>query len=232
MIGDRNVLAIIPARGGSKGIPRKNLVEVGGRPLIGWTIEAALQSHHLDRVILSSDDEEIIEAAVAAGCEAPFRRPASLASDEAGSVEVVMDALERVPGYDLFVLLQPTSPLRTSDDIDRALELLDESGADFCVSVTEAEDHPYLAYRRDPGGRLEPFCTPPPGQSMRRQDLPPAWVLNGAIFAGTTAAFVQQSGFLGAETVAYAMPRERSLDIDTPSDLRQLLAILGAPPLH
>jgi N-acylneuraminate cytidylyltransferase len=157
LIGGRSVLAIIPARGGSKGIKRKNLVDVGGRPLIVWTIAAALGSRHIDRVILSSDDEEIIAAAEAAGCEAPFRRPASLATDEAGSAEVVAHALARVPGYALFVLLQPTSPLRTSGDIDAALELLDASGADFCVSVTEAEDHPYLVYRRDEAGRIEPF---------------------------------------------------------------------------
>lgn len=226
MLDGQKVLAIITARGGSKGVPRKNVLPVGGKPLIAWTVDAARGARLVDRAILSSDDEEIIAAARAAGCEIPFVREAGLATDDATSAAVVADALERVPGYEVFVLLQPTSPLRTAADIDGALELLAASGADRCVSVTEADAHPYLVFRRDGDGYLEHFAPPPEGVSLRRQDLPPAWVLNGAIYACRSAKFLERRTFIGKGTVAYPMPRERSLDIDTPDDFRRLQTIL------
>ena len=114
MIGDRSVLAVITARGGSKGLPRKNLLPFRGAPLIAWTIRAAQAANSIDRLILSSDDPEIIETAHSLGCEAPFRRTPDLSSDTAASVDVLLDAAARVPGYDIVVLLQPTSPLRTA----------------------------------------------------------------------------------------------------------------------
>lgn len=226
MLAGQRVLAIVTARGGSKGVPRKNLRLAGGKPLIAWTIEAALIARHVDRVILSSDDEEIIAVARAAGCEVPFVRETALGTDEATSAAVVTDALARVPGYGLFVLLQPTSPLRTGADIDAALELLAESGADHCVSVSEAPSHPFLTFRRNDDGYIEPFAPPPPGASLRRQDLPEAWTLNGAVFASHSAKFLEQGGFIGKGTVAYPMPRARSLDIDTAEDFIHLEAIL------
>src|SRR5688500_10349967 len=143
MIAGRSVLALIPARGGSKGLPGKNLLPVDGRPLLDWTVQAARRSRYIDRVVLSSDDPAIIAAGLAAGCDAPFVRPAELASDTAGTLEVVEHALDRLPGYDVLVLLQPTSPLRTAGDIDGACERMVASGAGSCVSVSLVEQSPY-----------------------------------------------------------------------------------------
>ena len=118
------VLAVIPARGGSKGLVRKNILDLAGIPLIAWTIEAAKRSKYIDRVVLSSDDDEIMAVAKHYGCEVPFRRPSALASDDAASLDVLFHAIEKVPGYDYVILLQPTSPLRTFTDIDSAFEMM------------------------------------------------------------------------------------------------------------
>lgn len=230
MIGGRRVLAVIPARGGSKGVPGKNIQPVGGRPLIAWTVAAAKASRYVDRVILSSDDPDIMDAARAAGCEAPFVRPDALATDEADSVDVVLDALERVPGYDIVVLLQPTSPLRVTEDIDGALDRMIEGGASSCVSVSEASDHPWLTFSQDEAGALRAFCNPGDGVSLRRQDLPPAYVLNGAIYAVDVARLRATRRFLEPGlTAAWVMPAERSLDIDTWDDISRADMALSAP---
>lgn len=219
MIADRSVLAVITARGGSKGLPGKNLRPLRGRPLIAWTIEAARGSRFIDRLILSSDDGEIIRAAQEFGCEAPFVRSPELSGDEASSIEVVLDVLDRAPGHGIVVLLQPTSPLRTAADIDGALERMERSGAPACVSVCEAPAHPWLIYRRDEGGRLDPYAPPVEGASLRRQDLPPAWVLNGAVYAADADWLGRERTFVKpGETVAWEMPHERSVDIDTLED--------------
>lgn len=228
MIGSRRVLAVIPARGGSKGVPQKNILPVGGRPLIAWTVAAALAAKTVDRVILSSEDEAIMAAARDAGCEVPFRRDASLATDEAASMDVLIDALERVPGFDVVVLLQPTSPLRTAEDIDGALEIMQRSGAPGCVSVCEATDHPWLTFGRDEAGALESLCPRPVGTSMRRQDLPPAYVLNGAVYAADIAWLLEHRRLIApGRTAAYVMPPERSEDIDTWEDLRRADRLLS-----
>lgn len=227
MIGSRRVLGVIPARGGSKGVPGKNIHPVGGRPLVEWTVLAAKNSRYIDRVILSSDDDAIMEAARAAGCDVPFRRDAALATDAAASVDVVLDALERTPGYDILVLLQPTSPLRTAEDIDAALEVMAESGAPGCVSVCAASQHPWLMFGRDGAGVLESFCTPPEGVSLRRQDLPTAYVLNGAVYAAETAWVVANRRlFQAGVTAAHVMPIEKSHDIDTWDDIAIVSGLL------
>ncbi|MBS0530547.1 MAG: acylneuraminate cytidylyltransferase family protein [Proteobacteria bacterium] len=227
MIGGQSVLAIITARGGSKGVPGKNVMPIAGRPLIQWTIDAAHASRHVDRLILSSDDVAIIEAARKAGCEVPFVRDGSLATDEATSMDVVADALHRVPGYDLVVLLQPTSPLRTAGDIDGALTRLVESGAPACVSVREAEDHPYWTFQFDPKGRMARFAEPDEGIPQRRQDLPQAWCLNGAVYVARVDWLMRTRTFLSAETVGFPMPTDRSLDIDTTADIERFKKIAG-----
>ena len=219
MIEHRSVLAVITARGGSKGLPGKNLRPLGGRPLIAWTIEAARQSRLIDRLILSSDDADIIRVAANLGCEAPFVRGAALSGDDAASIDVVLDALNRVPGFDIVVLLQPTSPLRTAADIDGGLEQMERSGAPACVSVCEAPAHPWLIYRRDEGGRLDPYLPPVEGASLLRQDLPPAWVLNGAVYAADVDWLRRERTFVKpGGTVAWEMPPERSADIDSLED--------------
>ena len=227
MIDGKSVLGLITARGGSKGVPGKNIYRVNGRPLIQWSIDAARASRYIDRLILSSDDPEIIEVSRRAGCEVPFRRDAALASDNASSVDVVTDAITRVPGYDVVVLLQPTSPLRIAADIDGSIELLVSSKAGACVSVCEAEEHPFWMFQLGDQGRLSRFVNPPGGVPLRRQDLPRAWSLNGAVYAANCDWFLKQRTFLSDDTVGYPMPAERSLDIDTPQDLRQLERMLG-----
>ena len=217
MIEGGKVLALIPARGGSKGLPRKNVRMVGGRPLIAWTIDAARASRYIDRLILSSDDEEIMRAAQEYGCEVPFRRSPELATDECGTMDVVTDALQRCPGYDWIVLLQPTSPLRTTDDIDGAIRQCATQQASACVSVCQAEQSPYWMYSIQ-DGRLKPLLSA--SAVTRRQDLPPLYVLNGAVYVARVPWLVQNPGFLAAETVAYPMPATRSLDIDTEQDIR------------
>ena len=129
MIGNRKVLAVIPARGGSKALPGKNILTINGRPLIDWSIAAARGSRFVDRVVLSSDDDAIMAAAAACGCEVPFRRPTDLATDAASTIDVVLHALDALPGYDVVMVLQPTSPLRTAGDIDAACQTFDRARA-------------------------------------------------------------------------------------------------------
>jgi CMP-N,N'-diacetyllegionaminic acid synthase len=227
MIGGKSVLGLIAARGGSKGVPGKNIFVVNGRPLIQWSIDAARASRYIDRLILSSDDSAIMDVARNAGCEVPFRRDAALASDTASAIEVVADALMRVSGYDIVVLLQPTSPLRIAADIDGAIELLVSSGAGACVTVREADEHPYWMFRLGDDGRLSRFAEPVGGMPLRRQDLPSAWSLNGAVYVADCNWFLQNRTFLSPATVGYPMPADRSLDIDTVADLELLQRILG-----
>jgi len=218
MIGKRKVLALIPARGGSKGIPGKNIVDLAGKPLIAWTIEAAKACPSIDAVVLSTDDPAIADVAARYGCEVPFLRPPELATDESSSLDVVFHALEQLPEFEVVLLLQPTSPLRTSSDIEICLNMLKE--APSVVSVRPSEDHPYLTFGINDGGTLTPFAKPTIGQSLRRQDLPGAWCLNGALYAADAGWLKSQRSFISSDTLAYQMPLERSLDIDTPAELR------------
>lgn len=231
MIDGLRVLALIPARGGSKGIPGKNIVPLGGMPLIEWTIRAARTSSYVDEVILSSDDDRIIEVARELGCAVPFKRSAELATDTSATMDTVIDALNRMPAFDIVVLLQPTSPLRTADDIDGCLRAMQNFGAPAAVSVRPAHDHPYLAFRQSESGRLEHFACPPVGSSLRRQDLPPAWCLNGAVYAARCDWLRANGSFLSTLTVGFSMPLDRSIDIDTPEDLDRVRSIIHSASL-
>lgn len=227
MIDGRSVLAVITARGGSKGLPRKNLRPLGGKPLLAWTIEAAKKAAYIDRLVLSSEDAEIIDTAEAWGCEVPYVRPAELASDEATSMQVLIHLLGVLPErYDYLVLLQPTSPLREPQDIEKALEKCHAAGAPACISVSEPEKSPYWMYRLDAGDRLAPLL-PLGDRPPRRQQLPKAYAANGALFIARCEWLIETGDFLGPETVAYVMPPERSIDVDTALDLR-LLELLVA----
>ena len=182
MIGDKKVLAIIPARGGSKGVPRKNIRDVAGKPLIAWTIEEAKKSKYIDRLILSSEDEEIIDIARKWGCDVPFVRPAELAQDDTPGIAPVLHAIDILPRYEIVMLLQTTSPLRSVADIDGCLECLIANKASVCVSVTEAEQSPYWMYTLGNGGEMQPLI-PAETTFTRRQDLPKIYALNGAVYA-------------------------------------------------
>jgi CMP-N,N'-diacetyllegionaminic acid synthase len=224
ILGGR-VLAVIPGRGGSKGVPRKNLREVGGRPLIGWAWDAARGAPSLDRVILSSEDPAIIEVGHRLGMEAPYVRDVALAGDTTPTIDVLLDALDRLPGYEWVVLLQPTSPLRTAADIEGCIARCLETGAPACVSVTRARENPYWMCTLTADGRLQPLLAH--ALITRRQDLPAAYRLNGAVYVARAGFLRERRNFLQPETVAYEMPVERSLDIDTEADFLQLQTILG-----
>ncbi|MHA1572214.1 MAG: acylneuraminate cytidylyltransferase family protein [Alphaproteobacteria bacterium] len=219
MINGHSVVALVTARGGSKGVRRKNLREIAGRSLLARAIEAAQGAETVDRVVLSSEDPEIIAAAIASGCDAPFVRPACLASDEATTMDVVRHALKALPeSYDYLVVLQPTSPLRIAADIDGAVDLCFSAGAPACVSVSEPDHPPHWAFTRDDKGRLSPLIADGPLYS-RRQDLPPTLMLNGAVYVALCDWIIEQSEFTGEETVGYVMPKERAVDVDDELDL-------------
>jgi N-acylneuraminate cytidylyltransferase len=222
LINGDSILAVIPARGGSKGLPRKNILPFSGQPMINWTIQAAHGSRYIDRVILSSDDLEIMQVAAEAGCEVPFRRPAELADDTSNSTDVALHAIKQVRGYDWLILLQPTSPLRSSIDIDSAIELCMHHNAISCVSVCEVSESPYWMYTLNGENRLMSLL-PQEQIHTRRQDLTPAYSLNGAIYLIQTETLSQSRSFIGNDTVAYVMPRERSVDVDSADDLMMAL---------
>lgn len=218
MIDGRRVLALIPARGGSKGLPGKNILCINERPLIDWTIVAAKAARCVDRLVLSSDDERIAACAREAGCEVPFIRPADLATDTTAMIDVVLHALDQLPGYDYVVLLQPTSPLRIAADIDAACLTLESRRTPACVSVSLVDQSPYWMCQIAADGRVIPLF----GSEMRgarRQDLPAVYAPNGAVYVADIAWLRRTRTFITDETVAYLMPPERSLDIDTAADL-------------
>ena len=225
MINHKTVLAIIPARGGSKGVARKNIKPLSGQPLIYWTINAAKNSRYIDRLILSSEDDEIIKVAEELGCEVPFKRPTELARDDTPGIEPVLHALHTLQtSYDYIIMLQPTSPLRTSDDIDSAIELCNIKHAPFCVSVSEPKTHPYWTFKLDNNDHLVRLF---PDVPVRRQELPDLVTLNGAIYIAKSSELLSSKSFLTDETVAYVMPEERSLDIDTALDFKMCEIILA-----
>ena len=234
------VLGIITARGGSKGIPGKNLKGLAGRPLLAYTVDAARDSGALDRVILSTEDEAIASAGRSMGCEVPFVRPAELSRDETIHLDVIRHAARWMidhAGYqpDAVMTLQPTSPLRSADDITASVRLLESSGADSVVSVTEvsAHAHPMRMLRVNDRGDAVLFATGEPVRRRinRRQDLPPAWVMNGAIYAcRISVLFDAEPSLYGNRVVAYAMPAERSVSIDDFEDWAAAeRALVGRP---
>jgi CMP-N,N'-diacetyllegionaminic acid synthase len=228
MIGGKSVLAVIPARGGSKGVPRKNVKMLGGKPLIAWTIESAKASRLIDRLILTSEDAEIIDIARRFGCEAPFVRPAELAADETPGMAPITHALSQLPGYDYIVVLQPTSPLRTTGDIDASIEKYHRSGrADSCVTVIKSDTpQEWLFVRND-----DDFIEPLKGQEsdVRRQDTKEILVLNGAVYVSTSAWIEKQGSFLKGNVVCQEMPPENSLDIDTMWDWHLVECVIAGP---
>lgn len=210
------ILAVIPARGGSKGVPRKNIRELAGKPLIAWTIEEAKKSKYIRTTIVSSDDEEIIEVAKHYGAQVPFVRPAHLAQDDTPGVEPILHVLEKCPEYDYVVVLQPTSPLRTVEDIDGTIERALEGNSDFCVSVSEVTQSPYWMYTLQHDSVIQPLLDVP--LVFRRQDLPKVYTLNGAVYMAKVDKLKETKNFITTETLAYTMPEERSLDIDEERD--------------
>ena len=227
------VLAVITARGGSKGIPGKNIVPMAGKPLIAWTIDAALRSRAGLRVIVSTDDEEIARVARERGAEVPFLRPAELAGDASPHIPVLTHAMKWMESHEKYrpdwvLLLQPTSPMRTAGDIDAALRLAEEKRADSVVSVAPAK-HPCFLMQLTSDGRLEDYMPKPEGY-LPRQRVPPVYAANGAIYLVKRDVLVEKETLYTDRTFAYVMPPERSLDIDTPAELRVAEAAFTCGP--
>jgi CMP-N-acetylneuraminic acid synthetase len=234
MSGSR-VLGIVPARGGSKGVPRKNLRPLAGQSLIAYAAAAARASGVVDRAVLSTDDEEIRDEGLRCGLEAPFLRPPGLAADDTPMLAVIEHAVGTIveTGWqpDAIVLLQPTSPLRQPAHIRRAIELLRETGADSVVTVVELPRHhsPDYVMRID-DGKLVNFL--PDGVHVtRRQDARPAYVRDGTVYACTVASLLETRTLYGRDCRPLILPAEESLSIDTPDDWaeaeRRLLAAPG-----
>ena len=211
-----NLLAVITARGGSKGVPRKNVLELCGKPLIAWTIEAAQKSNYIDRLIVSTEDEEIADISRSYGADVPFIRPAELAMDDTPALAAVLHALEQLPGYENILLLQPTSPLRTAEDIDGIVDFCKQRNAPVAVSVCESSKHPNWMFTCGVDERLSPFTNDP--IALNRQELPKIYSVNGSLYYARTKWIEQSRGFYTPETLGYIMPNERSVDIDSPLD--------------
>lgn len=224
------VLALIPARGGSKGIPRKNLALLAGRPLIDHTIQAARGASWVDEVWVSSDDEEILAVAQCAGAT-PLRRPDRHAGDDASAVGVVEHFFEQLPENlrarnPLIVYLQPTSPLRRAEHIDAALQSMVDRHARTLLSVTECEKSPFKTFRLDDSQRLISLFDEKLSNA-RRQDLPVAYLPNGAIYVFSVDDFEARGGFPSNGSVPFIMNARDSIDIDTPDDLARVAYIIG-----
>lgn len=219
------VLAIIPARGGSKGVPRKNIRNLAGKPLIAWTIEEAKKSKYITRLILSSENEDIIKIAKQYECEVPFVRPIDLAQDDTPGIDPILHAIQQCPGYDYVLSLQPTSPFRSVEDIDNCIEYTINQQAKFCVSVTEAEQSPYWMYTIE-NGKMKPVIEQD-ALVTRRQDLPNVYVLNGALYVARVDDLKEKKTFLTEETISFIMSNENSLDIDTVLDFEISEYLMG-----
>ena len=218
MIAGRTVLAVIAARGGSKGLPRKNVLPLGGRPMIAWSVAAAQGSKLIDRTVVSTDDTEIADAARAAGGDVPFLRPAIMATDTVSVYDALFHAVDTIGGsWDYIVLLQATSPLRSAADIDGCIRACAEGGAPAALTVTSAPKPPEWMVRLEPDGRMLPVLAPT--ERNRRQDFVPAYVPNGAVYVAETDWLRRTRNFMSPDTRAYVMPTERSIDIDTALDL-------------
>jgi CMP-N,N'-diacetyllegionaminic acid synthase len=228
----KNILGLIPARGGSKGIPGKNLIPLAGKPLLAYTVQAGRASQRLTRLVLSSDDPVIARAGQDLGAEVPFLRPAELAADDTPALPVIQHAVgfleEQGWRADVIVYLQPTSPLRRAVHIDAAVELLLSQGADTVVSV-QPVPHQFnpASLMRLEDGRLKPF-SPEQAHLLRRQDKPEVFARNGpAVLASTHATIMEQGQLYGPRTLPLVMAPEESFDIDTPFDLELVAWLLG-----
>ena len=225
--GKKHIVGIIPARGGSKGVHRKNIKKAGEKPLIAWTIETAMDTPCLEKIIVSTDDEEIARVGRHFGAEVPFLRPSHLALDDTTDLPVYQHALtwlEENQNYspDIVVCLRPTAPLRTSEDIQAAVDKLEETNADWVRSVCIAEHHPYWMCRIE-GDRLAPFVAGIDIKKyIRRQLLPPVYRINGAVDVAWRETIMEKQLLYVGDVAAYIMPSDRSIDIDTEFDFQIL----------
>ena len=223
MIGNKKVIALIPARSGSKGVKNKNIKPFLDKPLIYWTIKAAKESKYIDDILVSTDSKKIANIAKKYGVKAPFLRPKELSTDEAKGIDVVLHALHFIENTEnvndfILVYLQPTSPLRTSKDIDNALKIFIKNKGDFLISVCEAEHNPLWSLTIKEN-KVDTFF----GENFineNRQMLPSFYRLNGAIYIGYSNKIKKEKSFINKKTLVYIMPQERSIDVDTEFDFK------------
>ena len=228
------VLAIIPARGGSKGLPRKNILELCGKPLIAWTIEEALRSRCISNLIVSTDDSEIKEVALKWGAKVPFTRPGSLSTDRAKVIPVLQHAVgfleEQGLVFDAVMMLQPTSPLRLAKDIEKSIAMMkDDDSCSSVISVAEVgEYHPARMKYFEEGVLIDPpFCEA--YENQPRQELRPMYIRCGAIYLVKTSVLMEENSLKGRRSLGYVMPKERSVNIDTTFDFKLAEWLMSKP---
>ena len=212
-----SLLAIIPARGGSKRILRKNIKPLAGKPLISWTIDEAKKAKCIDEIFVSTDDKEIANISESCGIKVPFFRPAKFSTDDSMSIDLVLHALEKIKGFDWVLLLQPTSPLRTSLDIENIYKLCLKFNASSAVSISEMNKNPKWLYQIDDKQRMFPFLNYN-DESVSKKRLSKIFTLNGALYLTKTEFLKKNKSFINEDTLGYVMPREKSVDIDTLED--------------
>lgn len=223
MYKNKKILALILARGGSKGIPKKNIKKLKGKPLIAYTVEKALKSNYLDRIILSTDSKEIANIGKKYGAEVPFMRPKILATDHATSEESMIHAINWLKENENYnskyvMLLQPTSPLRKVKDIDKSVEKIIDKKADSLVSLVQSDKHPFWMMKiKD--GQVKTFDKKKE-KYKRRQELPPIYIINGAIYIMKTNLFLKKKKLQPGYTIPHIMPKKRSIDIDDILDFK------------
>lgn len=233
MINGKRILALVPARAGSKGLPDKNIRPLGGKPLLAWPIEAALASHYIDKVIISTDSQVYADIAKTYGAEVPFMRPDELASDLAPSIGFMLHAIQslkdRGESFDYLVLLEPTSPLTEASDIDGALEelLKNEGDATAAIGIAMMEtQHPAYAVMRDEMGLISPLSGSDFANLPRRQDLEPVFVLDGSFYISTIEALISEKSFCHSQTLGIVTERHKAFEVDDLIDFICIEAIL------
>ena len=219
MFDNRRILAVIPARGGSKGIPHKNIIDLCGKPLIAYTIEAAINSKYIDYVMVSTDDDEIANIALKYGAQVPFMRPTELASDTAKTIDAILHCISSLKNigkiFSDLILLQPTEPLRNNKDVDSAIESYYTYNRQPLVSVSEVDDHPILI-RSIKENRLMPLLNV--SSTCRRQDMPNYYRVNGCIYINPVEYLDENTSF-NDNIIPYVMEKSHSVDIDDLSDM-------------
>jgi len=221
MYKNRRILALIPARSGSKGLPGKNILPFCGKPLISWTIKQAQKSRYLDKVLVSTDSRKIAQISLKYGACVPFIRPRKLATSASNMIDVVLHSLDflnkQKESYDIIVLLQPTSPLRRSEDIDRAIELFIKKRTSSVISVCRSEHHPWRSASLAKNLKIGKFLGPVNLQK-NRQALPDYYRINGAVYVTAVGLINKKKCFIDRNTYGYIMPADKSIDIDSKID--------------
>jgi N-acylneuraminate cytidylyltransferase/CMP-N,N'-diacetyllegionaminic acid synthase len=229
ILKNRKIIGIIPARAGSKGLPKKNIILLKGKPLIAWTIKCALKSKYIDKVIVSTDDPKISEISKKYGAKVPFSRPPHLATDTASSISVVIHALQKLSeageNYDYVVLLEPTSPLREPKDIDECVEKLHRTGGSVVTVCISEASHPNFLFRKKPDQRLQRF-TPKPAISYRRQDQATLLFPEGTVYCSEVKILKEKKSFYHKNTFGHEVPFWKSFEIDNEDDLKIVAALI------